>query len=81
MLNLFVLLIIILVAVLWYHEAIFVRNTSLGSIKGFNFIYKEHRSSYQKCDKIYNKLDKLLEKNAKNIKTYVNTGKATEIIF
>jgi hypothetical protein len=71
----FLAFIIIIVAILYYHEAICTRPVTTKTIKGFNFIYKEHRSAYSKCGEVFEKLEKMLKTNAKNIKSYVVSGK------
>ena len=44
-------------------------------MKGFNFIYKEHQINYKEVGKLFEAISKLLEKNAKSIKSFVTTGK------
>ena len=74
MLSIFLLIIILVLAVLWYHDAIIIRPTKLESMKGFNFIYKEHRNAYRKSGETYKALVDLLEKNAKNIQSHIVSG-------
>ena len=75
MLSYGMILLIVLVAVLWYHEALWVKPTVLQNLKSFYYIYKEHRSKYANCDQVYRDLDNLLEKNAKAIQSHVVTGR------